>query len=190
MVISVPKKRYVRCQVSDVVALIDPPVGLKGTVILRTETSVPVSDIAAPDTIYGAGEYEVDGIVVRGTQFGAESTTDVIKTGYTVVMDDITLGFFEAAKEGELAEHSLDAISEIDILFIAVGGDHLEVKRAVTFIKQFDPRCVVLVGESEKDAEDLAGELGKKLEVMDKMVIKKKDLDAEEGMKVIWMNEK
>lgn len=189
MVISVPKKRYVRCQVSDVVVLIDPPAGLKGTVVIRTETPVPVPADGSPDTIYGAGEYEVSGIVVRGVQL-AESDTEHVRTGYTVQMDDITLGFFEAAREGELKEKSLETTAEIDILFISVGGDHLETKKAVTFIKQFDPRCVIVVAESEKEARGLAEEMGKKVEVVDKMVVKKRDLDAQDGMKVIWMNEK
>ena len=190
MVISAPKKRYVRCQVSDVAVLVDPPTGLKGTVILRTETPAPVSETAAPDTVYGAGEYEVEGIVVRGIQLGAESSESIVRTGYIAQMDDISLGFFEAAQEGELTQRSLETTTEIDILFISVGGGYLEPKKAVTFLKQFDPRCVVVVGESEKSAQDLADELGKKLETLEKLVVKKKDIDAQDGMKVIWMSEK
>lgn len=188
MVITFPKNRYIRCQVSDVSVLVDPPEGLKGNIIIKTATEVPIHE-GSFDIVQGAGEYEIEGMTVRGFQLEAESNEGTIRNAYTVKMEGLLLGFLEEVR-GELSEKVLDKIGEIDILFISVGEAYLDTKRAMTLIKQLDPGMVIPLGASKSDILALAEGLGEKPEPTEKVVVKKKDLNNEEGLQFIWMIEK
>ncbi|MFH1188990.1 MAG: MBL fold metallo-hydrolase [bacterium] len=189
MVITFPKNRCIRCNVSDVSVLIDPSEGSKGNLILRTSANVLDADVPF-DVIHGAGEYEVEGMVIRGIQLGKGSCDGpLVRTVYSVSMEGLQLGFLEEVR-GDLSEKILDKMGEIDVLFISVGENYLDIKKAASLIKQLDPRIVVPLGEKNDDILALAETFGEKPEPIEKLVIKKRDIHAEERLKFIWLTTK
>jgi len=84
--------------------------------------------------------------------------------------------------EKDLDESFLENMGEVDILFVE-GED---VKKITTLIKDIDPRMVV--SKSDTSAKALAKELGQTTEPVDRLSVKKKDLDENET-KLIWLRD-
>ncbi|OGY58929.1 MAG: hypothetical protein A3E61_01550 [Candidatus Colwellbacteria bacterium RIFCSPHIGHO2_12_FULL_43_12] len=122
------------------------------------------------DIIQGPGEYEVAGIKIKGVNLGGESNHKYIRTMYLVEMDELNLCFL-GEMEKDLDESFLENMGEVDILFVE-GED---VKKITTLIKDIDPRMVV--SKSDTSAKALAKELGQTTEPVDRLSVKKKDLD-------------
>lgn len=93
--------------------------------------------------IEGAGEYESHDIIVEGieTEFGADpDTTPVFYTVHAEGMNVCHLG----ALSKPLTEKQIDAIGNVDILLIPVGGsDVLDAEKAVALANELEPRIVV-----------------------------------------------
>jgi L-ascorbate metabolism protein UlaG (beta-lactamase superfamily) len=187
MVITIPKPEYIRFQAGESVLIVNAPEGLKANAVVRTATALPLDDNT--DIVRGAGEYEVGGIVIMGFQLKKESQDDLLKTGYACEMEGINIGLFQELAT-DLDVDLLDKFGSIDILCCSVGEKHLPSKQAITFIKQIDPKVVIFIGESEKDAQELVTEMGQKLVVVPKFVTKQKELEAQEGMQLLWITEK
>lgn len=147
---------------------------LKGDLVIKTKLSLPieVGNIAL-DEIVGPGEYEISGVKIRGV--AAPSASDEIKTAYRVTIDDVRLGFLGDVS-AELDENSLDALGEIDILFVpsnAIAGK---------LIKSVAPKIAV---PGWGDPKVVTADVGQKPDPQDKLVIKKKDLESEGGFRLI-----
>ncbi|OGY58136.1 MAG: hypothetical protein A3D47_00335 [Candidatus Colwellbacteria bacterium RIFCSPHIGHO2_02_FULL_43_15] len=152
----------------------------KATLILKTKTQLPVVE-SPMDIIQGPGEYEVAGIKIKGVNLGGESNHKYIRTMYLVEMDELNLCFL-GEMEKDLDESFLENMGEVDILFVE-GED---VKKITTLIKDIDPRMVV--SKSDTSAKALAKELGQTTEPVDRLSVKKKDLDENET-KLIWLRD-
>jgi L-ascorbate metabolism protein UlaG (beta-lactamase superfamily) len=167
--------------------LVDPQDNLKGTVVMHTALSLPIKEVPF-DVVQGAGEYEIEGITVRGFQLENESDATTLKTAYYAKFDDIQLAFFEQIA-GAIPEKVLDKIGEIDVLFISIGEGYLSVSDALACVKQLTPKMVIPLWKKKEDIQAFADELGAHPEPIDKVVVKKRDLN-DEGTTFIWMNEK
>jgi len=77
-----------------------------------------------PFSITGPGEYEVKKIFIRG--YPSRSTyggSDGINTIYTIRMEGMNLCFLGALSEKKLPAAVTEALDQVDILFVPIGGD-------------------------------------------------------------------
>lgn len=169
----------------------------KNEIILKTLTSWPLKEIESNDgqEIRGAGEYEIQQVVISGFSLPAESSNTFFKTAYKATAEEITLGFL-----GHLAENitpeALEKLKDINILFIPVGGKpFINAETAAKLIKQINPKIIVGsffktpgLKRSSSDWKAFADELGLKPEILEKLTIRKKEITEQKGMKLIILN--
>ncbi len=147
---------------------------LKGDLVLKTYISLPLDISALKDEeVVIAGEYEISGIKIKGIQVFSDDTR--LQTIYKVIVDDINLGFLGDINF-ELDEKTLDDLGEIDILFVPSNNI------AGKLIKSVDPNIAV---PGWGDPQSVMAETGHKPEPQEKLVIKKKDFETEEGFRLI-----
>jgi len=151
---------------------------LKGDLVLKTQLSLPldVSSIGKNE-IAMAGEYEVSGVKIKGAQVTIVPKTnkEQIQTVYKIVVDDISLGFLGDISI-ELDEEMLDELGEIDILFVPSRDI------AGKLIKSVNPRIAI---PGWGDPIKVMTEIGQKPDALEKLVIKKKEIEAQEGFRLI-----
>ncbi|HUY69892.1 MAG TPA: MBL fold metallo-hydrolase [Candidatus Tyrphobacter sp.] len=180
MVITPFQNGGLKCQVSDFSLLVDAPAGSRGEVSLRTKTDWPFKE---SEEIKTAGEYEIGGLRVTGFNLENESDPKSLRNVFLANFDEIKLCFLGELKS-DLPEAVLDRLSEIDILFMPVGGPALEAKKAVSLVKRLEPSLTVYFPCA--DLKALAAELGQKPEVLDKLSLKKKDLSGLSSRSVVF----
>ncbi|MCK4918572.1 MAG: MBL fold metallo-hydrolase [Candidatus Pacebacteria bacterium] len=142
--------------------------------------------------IDGPGEYEVAGVFIKGV--ATEVNYDdkkLINTIYSVLMDNINIGFLGAlgtnGVEGELRE----TLNTIDILFVPIGGEGVldavsAYKLAVKLgAKIIIPMCYGLVGEKDALNKFLKVSGSTELKELEKLTIKKSELEGKEGEVVV-----
>ena len=176
MIITVSPTKGIKCQVSDFSLVVDPEKGSKADIVLRTRTETPIPDFysaGTPSEIIGAGEYEIAGTKVLGIQLSQESTAKEVRTIYVVSMDEIRLCFLGDLRN-DLSEDTLDALGEVDILFVPSPSKDYDGKKIAALVKQIEPH--VIIPSMDKDIDQLAKDLGQKPEKMEKFVTKKKEL--------------
>ncbi|OGF83026.1 hypothetical protein A3B18_02420 [Candidatus Giovannonibacteria bacterium RIFCSPLOWO2_01_FULL_46_13] len=148
-----------------------------------------------PFLISGPGEYETKELLITGSpsfhdKSGGEKKG--LNTIYTVEMENMRLCHLGDLGTAELSAEALEAIGEVDILFVPAGGeDVLDPEEAVKVINLIEPKIVIpmhyALAKSIKGAkiEEFLDELGEKgIKGEEKLTIKKKEL-PEEGMKVV-----
>ncbi|OHA17786.1 MAG: hypothetical protein A2664_04240 [Candidatus Taylorbacteria bacterium RIFCSPHIGHO2_01_FULL_46_22b] len=145
-----------------------------------------------PFAIMGAGEYELKGVTVHGlateTKYGGEAR---VNTVYMVSMEGMNLCFLGALGKKDLPAEATEAIDEIDILFVPIGGDGvLSATEGYELAVSLEPKIIIpmhfgMIGA--KNALEVflkeGGEKGK--QSIDKLTIKKKDLEGKEGEIVV-----
>lgn len=139
-----------------------------------------------PFVISGPGEYEVQGIYVKGVP--SKGPDGKINTIYSVLLEGITLCHLGGLSVTEIGADAIEAIGEVDVLFVPVFGEGaLSPKDADKAIGFFEPKIVIPLyhGKDKDPKEQLAlflkemGEEGG--EKLDKLTLKKKDLEGKEG---------
>ena len=140
-----------------------------------------------PVTIMGPGEYEIKGIFVRG--FGensAYSGSSFINTTYYMQMDGMNVCYLGVLSGGKISSEASESIDEVDILFVPLSKD-LPVKDAYKLAVSLEPKLMIPLGD-EKDILQFSKEAGQeKVEKLDKLTLKKKDLDGKAGEVVVIM---
>lgn len=147
-----------------------------------------------PLVISGPGEYETKGIFIKA--FPSTSTYDgkaFINTIYTLSLDNISICFLGALNSKDLASETKEAIDEVDMLFVPIGGNGvLDASDAYKLAVQFEPKLIVPMGldgaEANKDALKVFCKEGgvDQPKPVDKLTIKRKDLDGKEGEIVLF----
>ncbi len=154
--------------------LVDPTSNrLKGDIILRTSVS-PNEIPAEKAEITFAGEYEIGGIEIQGWQL-EQSNAKHLATVYAVTWEGIRLVFLDSAK-GPIPTEILDQFGEVDVLFVPTGGDFLSVEDAVALTKKIEPKFIIPYGP--KAGSDFLKKIGQSAEPQEKIVFKKKELEA------------
>lgn len=155
----------------------------KSDVTIKTNLALPYNK-TEKDLIVGAGEYEINGISIRGTQASYDKKAG-IKTIFEVVMENIALGFFgkiDANPEPDLIEK----LGNLEIIFLPVGKGYLDEKSALKIVKQVKPNIVIPY--PTKATKDFLEEMGGKSEISDKLTLKKKDiLEMGEKMRAVCL---
>ena len=95
--------------------------------------------------ISGPGEYEVSGVFIKGflskSNYGG---SEHVNTIYTVSLEGITLCFLGALSDIALSAEVKEAIEEVDILFVPIGGTGvLDATTAHKLSVQFEPKLII-----------------------------------------------
>lgn len=140
-----------------------------------------------PFVITGPGEYEVRGVAVRG--FGAESNYggQHINTIYSILLEGTNLCFLGALGTSTLPAAAKQELDDIDILFVPVGGNGvLDVAESYKLAVGLEPKAIIPM---HYDAASLKAFLkegsAEGLKPVEKLTVKKKDLEGKEAEIVV-----
>ena len=142
----------------------------------------------SPFTITGPGDYEVKEIFIKGIMSNTEiSGKKYINTIYLLSIDNISIAFLGAMGEAEISKDAREAISEPDILFIPVGGKGVfNVKQSAKLASSLEPKLIIPMDYEADTLKAFLKELGEeKAEVVDKLTLKRKDLEGKEGEVIV-----
>lgn len=134
--------------------------------------------------IDGPGEYEVKDVVVKG--FLSESQaggSPKINTVYMIGFEGMNLCFLGALSNPALDAKTLESLEDIDILFVPVGGNGvLEAAAAYKLAVSLEPAVIIPMHYDANSLKQFLKEGGEeKLSPLDKLVVKKKDLEGKKG---------
>jgi len=141
-----------------------------------------------PFVIAGPGAYEVKGVVVRGwgtpATYGGKQT---INTIYCVTLEGLNLAFMGALSTGELPPAAKQELDDIDILFVPAGGEGvLPQAAAYKLAVGLEPKAIVPMHYTPASLKAFLKEAGAEdTKPVEKLTVKKKDLDGMEGQVVV-----
>jgi len=148
-----------------------------------------------PFAILGPGEYEKEGITVQGfltkSEYGLpKGQADAVNTVYAVKLEGMTLVHLGALSDSALPPDAKEAIDEIDILFVPVGGDGvLDAAEASKLATMLEPKVVIPMHWSgmgvPKSLEQFIKEEGEEAEKTEKLTLKKKDVADKDGAIIV-----
>jgi len=148
-----------------------------------------------PFVINGPGEYEHSGVTIQGfltkSQYGLpKGQLDAVNTVYAVTLEGMTLVHLGALSDAVLSHEAREAIDEIDVLFVPVGGDGvLTPAEAAKLAVSLEPRVIIPMhwsGMGEPKAlESFLKEGGKESEKTEKLTLKKKDAAEKDGAIIV-----
>lgn len=135
--------------------------------------------------INGPGAYEKGGVAVRGYQTVSEYGGDKgLNTMYVVELEGMTLVFLGALSDGTLPADAREALDEVDILFVPIGGGGvLTAEEAHKLAVKLEANIVIPMhyeGMGDKDALKAFSKDGAE-KPADKLTVKKKDVSARNG---------
>lgn len=141
-----------------------------------------------PFVISGPGEYEVKGINFKGIESTFEwDKNRKINTSYVFTFDNIKICVLGILTE-KLSAEARDLISNCDLLILPVleGKDdenkYLSARDAVVVANNLEPKMIIPVGYDDKTLPIFLKESGAVgLQAIEKLTIKKKDLEGKEG---------
>jgi hypothetical protein len=142
----------------------------------------------SPFEITGPGDYEVKEIFIKGALSNASlGEKKYINTIYSLSVDNIDLLFLGALSDADISKDTLEDINSPDILFIPVGGkDVLDAKAAAKLASAFEPKLIIPMDYDATTLKAFLKEMGEeKAEVVEKLTLKKKDLDGKEGEVIV-----
>lgn len=150
---------------------------------------------AEPFVINGPGEYEHSGVTIQGfltkSQYGLpKGQLDAVNTVYAVTLEGMTLVHLGALSDTVLSHEAREAIDEIDILFVPVGGDGvLTPAEAAKLAVSLEPRIIIPMhwnGMGEPKAlEQFLEEGSGEVEKVEKLTLKKKDAADKNGAIIV-----
>ncbi|HEX2792406.1 MAG TPA: MBL fold metallo-hydrolase [Candidatus Paceibacterota bacterium] len=149
-----------------------------------------------PFAITGPGEYEHSGVTIQGfltkSQYGLpKGTLDAVNTVYSVSLEGMTLVHLGALSDAVLSHEAREAIDEIDVLFVPVGGDGvLSAAEASKLAVSLEPHIIIPMhhdgmGEPKALEAFLKEEGSKDAERVDKLTLKKKEAAEKDGAIIV-----
>jgi hypothetical protein len=141
----------------------------------------------SPFVVNGPGEYEKQGVFIKG--FLSESEhggKKLINSIYTVNLENMNICFLGALNTPELKSETIEALDEIDILFVPIGGEGvLEPAKAYKLAVSLEPKLIIPMHYGDVGMKDalkvFLKEGGESPAPEDKLTLKKKDLEGKEG---------
>jgi|SRR5271168_4595237 len=136
--------------------------------------------------IEGPGEYEVQGIFIKGLQSESDyAGAKRINTIYHLSMDGMNVCFLGALSNKTLLTEAKEALSEVDILFVPIAGDGvLSPSDAYKLAVSIEPKIIIPIQfeKGDKNLKLFLKEGGnEKLDTVDKLTLKRKDLEGREA---------
>lgn len=134
--------------------------------------------------INGPGEYEIQGVFIKGLfSSSGYGGTEHINTVYTVNLENMNLCFLGALGNTEIPSETKAGIDDVDILFVPIGGNGtLNPTEAYKFAISLEPSIIIPMNFDEKSLKTFLKEGGGEgTKPIEKLTIKKKDLEGKEG---------
>ncbi len=141
-----------------------------------------------PFAVNSPGDYEVKEIFIKGSISPALiDDKKYINTIYSLTVDNINIVFLGALADEDLSKETREAIDGPDILFIPVGGKGmLDAKGAAKLAATLEPKLVIPMDYDDATLKAFLKESGEeKAEVVDKLTLKRKDLEGKEGEVIV-----
>lgn len=145
-----------------------------------------------PMIISGPGEYEVKEIFIKGFNSKSEyGGKERINTIYSVSLEGMNLCFLGAISDINLSNEVKEALGDVDILFLPIGGDGvIDSVKAEKLSVEIEPKIIIPMHYGEVGIKDAlkkylkeAGE--ESVKPIDKLTIKRKDLEGKLGETVV-----
>lgn len=210
MIITYEGVEFFRIQYGDIVVALNPiskDSKLKGRrfgadVVLVSANQTDLNGVEAvtlgdkkPFVISGPGEYEYKGVTVLGfpseTEYGGEKR---INTIYLVSLEGINICFLGALSNKTLPKSIVEAIDDVDVLFVPIGGSGvLSAADAYELAVSIESKLIIPMhfgSVGSKNALEVflkEGGVEKDAEKLDKLTLKRKDLEGKEGDIVLLM---
>ncbi|MCX6717852.1 MAG: MBL fold metallo-hydrolase [Candidatus Taylorbacteria bacterium] len=145
-----------------------------------------------PMVISGPGEYEVKEVFIKG--FASKSdyeNKERINTIYSVSLEGMNLCFLGAISDINLSNEVKEALGDVDILFLPIGGDGvIDSTKAEKLAVEIEPKIIIPMHYGDVGMKDAlkkylkeAGE--ENVKPIDKLTIKRKDLEGKLGETVV-----
>ena len=170
-----------------------PPRGAADILILAEKNKSLYSAISGISAGYfnisDPGEYDVKGVTVTGVPL---KQGEKYITVFLIESEDIRVLNLTHIQQFNMSEDELEALGDIDILILPVGGNTvLSASAASKAVNEIEPKIVIpshykmsgLILDLDT-VEKFTKEMGGKKEEMEKLTIKKKELQ-EEGTKLV-----
>jgi len=195
-------------QVNIIIDPFSPELGLRlpkleGDIVLSTHEHYDHNNtkqvLGNPFLIEGPGEYEIKEVFVRGIPAFHDDSQGKERgriTIFTIEAEEIRLCHLSDLGQKELTSEQLEKIGEIDILMVPVGGTFtISAKEAVKIMSQIEPKIIIPMHYALPKIKPKLDEIDKflktmgikKIEPLNKLTIKKKEL-SEEEVKIILLN--
>lgn len=140
-----------------------------------------------PVVVNGPGEYEIEGVFIKG--FPTTAKGGKINTVFSITFDDINICHLGAPESADISAETKGALGEIDILFVPTYNEEtLDAGAAYKLSTVLDPKITIplFYGNEKNDTlKKFLKESGESAETLDKFVVKRKDLEGKEGEVVI-----
>ncbi len=135
------------------------------------------------------GDYDIKGVSISGFPLKQE---DKYVTVFLIESEDIRILNLTHIQDWNMKEEEIEELGEIDILILPVGGNTvISASQASKIVNELEPKIVIPSHYKMSDlildldsVDKFIKEMGGKKEDMDKLTVKKKDLQ-EEGTKVV-----
>lgn len=143
-----------------------------------------------PFLVNDSGEYDLRGITITGIPLKQDDGKDGkgrYITATLIEAEDIRILNLNHIREFNMKEDDVESLGEIDILIVPVGGNSvMTAKDAAKVVHEIEPKIVIpshyltegLTLPYDK-VDGFIKEMGGKSDNMEKLLIKKKDLDPE-----------
>ena len=146
-----------------------------------------------PFVIKGPGEYEIKDVFIKGfaSKTNYDSKEDKLNTIYYVRLEGMNILFLGSLNDKELPHDAKEAIEEVDILFIPIGDDGvLDPNIAAKLATTLEPKIIIpmhydLSGSKNALSTFLKEYGSEKVAPIDKLTIRKKDLEGKDGEVVV-----
>ncbi|HEY4517831.1 MAG TPA: MBL fold metallo-hydrolase [Candidatus Paceibacterota bacterium] len=145
-----------------------------------------------PFVAHGPGEYEVKKIFIRGipatSSYGGSARQAAI---YLVEMEGMHLAFLGPISSRKLPAESKELLEDIDILFVPIGGGELlSPSDAHELSVELEPRLVIPCHYDAAHLKSFLKEEGEEnMKPVEKLTLKKKDLEGKEGEVIVLASE-
>lgn len=141
-----------------------------------------------PFSVSGPGDYEIKDIFIKGIM--TESTIlekKYINTIYSFSIDNISICFLGCMSNNKISAEIRGSIGDPDILFVPIGNhDLLDPAEAYKLAVSLEPKIIIPMDYDEKTLKAFLKEGGQeKVEAIDKLTLKAKDLVGREGEIVV-----
>ena len=141
-----------------------------------------------PFIVDGPGDYEVKEIFIKGVMSDSLiGEKKYINTIYALTVDNINIVFLGALSNPEISKEAREAIDGPDILFVPVGGKGLlDTKQSAKLASSLEPKMIIPMDYDDVSLKAFLKEIGEEnAEVVDKLTLKRKDLDNKEGEVIV-----
>lgn len=204
MVITYFGKQFFKVQVGDTTLAFNPPGETSKFKGPRFGADVALTTVAHEDyngvmqvsfgakepfVVRGPGEYEVKEAVIRGIATSVTIDKEpLVNTVYSVVFDDINLVFLGPLQSDSFPPKLREGIETPDILFVPIGGEStLSFDEAYKIATELEARIIIPM-DYDQDAGALKKflkEAGEEIKPLDKLTIRKKEIEGKEGEIVV-----